>query len=87
MSNERKYRLHKNYDTLVIEYSLEKDSQVQIKVFNSSGSMVADLVNGKQKAGYRSVEFDASKLSSGIYYYTLIVDSKNIATKKMLMLK
>jgi len=70
-----------------IEYSLEKDSQVQIKIFNSNGSIVADLVNGKQKAGYRNVEFDASMLSSGIYYYSLIVDSKNIATKKMLMLK
>jgi len=84
--------LYQNYPNpfnpvTTIEYSLLKDSYVQLKIYNSNGSLVSDLANCFQKKGYRKIQFDAAKLSSGVYYYTLLVDSKHIETRKMLMLK
>jgi len=50
------------------------------------GKEVATLVNEKQKPGIYEIEFSASNLSSGIYFYQL--KTKNyVQTKKMLMLK
>jgi hypothetical protein len=59
---------------------------VKLIVYNMLGQEVATLVNKLQKAGNYEVNFDASNLSSGIYYYQLV--SGNFATvKKMILLK
>jgi hypothetical protein len=57
-----------------------------LKVFNLLGQVVATLNEGKQEAGKYSVVFDASRLSSGIYFYQ-ITAGKFVATKKMMFLK
>jgi len=59
---------------------------VQVKIYDMLGEEVATLVNEEQASGNYSVQFDASKLSSGIYYYTLKTE-KFSETKKMLLLK
>ena len=57
-----------------------------LKVYDVLGNEVAVLVNGEQTAGNYEVEFDAAKLSSGIYFYKLVSDSF-VETKKMLLMK
>ncbi|WP_337864565.1 M1 family aminopeptidase [Ignavibacterium sp.] len=59
---------------------------VTLKVYNILGNEVATLVNEEKPAGVYEVEFNASALSSGIYFYTLITNSF-VETKKMLLLK
>jgi hypothetical protein len=85
------YRLAQNYPnpfnpTTTINYQLQFSGRVTLKVYNILGKEVAALVNEEKPAGNYSVNFDAGKLSSGIYFYRL--QSGNfIETKKMILLK
>ncbi|SMO54865.1 DUF7133 domain-containing protein [Gracilimonas mengyeensis] len=54
-----------------IEYSLQKSETVTLEVFDALGRKVATLVDSYQSAGQYQVDFNASKLSSGIYLYRL----------------
>ncbi len=83
--------LYQNYPnpfnpTTVIEFSLSKTNNVTLKVYNTIGEEVATLINRKIAAGHHSVNFNASNLSSGIYFYR--ISSKGLSqTKKMIILK
>jgi hypothetical protein len=69
-----------------ITFSLPKASDVKLVVFDILGREVATLVNGFKQAGTHSIEFNASSLSSGVYFYRL--ESGTFTdTKKMLLLK
>ncbi len=86
-----KYELGQNYPnpfnpTTKIRYSLPKEGYVSLKVFNILGSEVATLVSQNQKAGNYELEFNASNLPSGIYFYTLSSNNVTI-TKKMMLVK
>jgi|GEM_PF-4542070 len=70
----------------VIRYQLPVNSFVALKIYEVLGKEVATLVNGYEEAGYKSVEFDASKLSSGIYFYKLFAGNF-VATKKLAVMK
>ncbi|MBK8983912.1 MAG: T9SS type A sorting domain-containing protein [Ignavibacteria bacterium] len=59
---------------------------VSIKVYDVLGNEVASLVNGKQNAGYYSVEFDGSRFASGVYFYKLEAGYFK-DTKRMVLLK
>jgi hypothetical protein len=59
---------------------------VTLKVYDVLGNEVATLVNEVQSSGYYEVEFDAEKLSSGIYFYELIAGNL-IQTRKMILLR
>ncbi len=59
---------------------------VQLAVYDILGRKVATLVNEKQAPGKYYVKFDASKLSSGVYFYTLRA-GEFTATKKMILMK
>lgn len=69
-----------------IKYDLPKDSRVSLKLFNIIGQEVATLVNEEQKAGYKSVEWNASGVASGVYFYRLNAGSYT-SVKKLLLLK
>jgi hypothetical protein len=85
------YKLSQNYPnpfnpTTNIEFSLPKSGNVTLKVFNILGQEVAVLVNGNMSAGTYKVDFDASKLSSGLYIYQVEAGSFT-SSKKMMLLK
>lgn len=69
-----------------INYGLKKSGNVEITVYNVLGNKVATLVNGYKSAGMHSVDFNASNLASGIYFYK-IVTTGFIQTKKMILEK
>jgi hypothetical protein len=54
-----------------ITFSVADEAPVRLVVFNSLGNEVAELVNDNLAAGQYTVRFDASKLSSGVYYYRM----------------
>ncbi|MBE0572000.1 MAG: T9SS type A sorting domain-containing protein [Ignavibacteriaceae bacterium] len=69
-----------------IKYQLGNDGFVSLKVFNSLGEEVAELVNQFQKAGSYDLTFNAKNLTSGVYVYNL--SSGNFTeTKKMILMK
>jgi len=70
----------------VIEYQLPKQGFVSLKVFNMLGEVVETLVSKEQPAGKHSIEFDASDLSSGIYFYRIETNGKS-ESKKMILMK
>ena len=69
-----------------INYSLASKEKVDLKIYNILGKQVFSLVNEMQDAGNYTVKFDASKLSSGVYFYELNAGSFS-AKKKMVLLK
>ncbi|MCX6152002.1 MAG: T9SS type A sorting domain-containing protein [Ignavibacteriales bacterium] len=69
-----------------IEYYLPDYSFVKLIIYNSIGEKVSEIVNENQVNGKHKVVFDAGKLSSGLYFYTLITD-KNRITRKMILIK
>ncbi|MEJ2104059.1 MAG: YCF48-related protein [Ignavibacteriaceae bacterium] len=85
------FSLKQNYPnpfnpTTTIQYSIPESGNVKLKVFNSIGEEVATLINDYNEAGIHKVKFDASDLSSGIYYYK--IQSNNFSrVKKMILLR
>ena len=69
-----------------IRYSIPEHSSVTLKVFNLLGEEIETLVNGEQSAGVYEATFDASNLSSGIYFYTLQTENFS-SSKKMILIK
>ena len=90
-----KYDLSQNYPnpfnpTTKIDFSLPLDSKVSIKLYDISGREVKTLVNDSRTAGYYTVQFNASDLSSGTYFYRIMTKSSGadyIMTKKMMLIK
>jgi hypothetical protein len=101
-TNASQFRLEQNYPnpfnpTTTISYSIpniiarsEATTQsvvnVTLTVYNTLGQKVATLVNRKQSAGSYTVQFDASELPSGVYFYTLRAGDL-VSTKKMILMK
>jgi photosystem II stability/assembly factor-like uncharacterized protein len=69
-----------------IAYTIKNDGLVLLKVFDVLGKEVTTLVNENKPAGSYQVDFNASKLPSGIYLYKLI-SGKFTETKKLILLK
>ncbi len=87
----KEFALSQNYPnpfnpTTTIMYNLPKDSHVSLKLFNILGQEVVSLVNEDQKAGYRSVEWNANSFASGVYLYRIQAGGF-VASKKLLLLK
>ena len=85
------YSLEQNYPnpfnpTTTIKYSIPEISKVNLTLFNILGEEVATLVNEYSPAGKYEIEFNASQLSSGIYFYQLKA-GRYVDTKKMILLK
>ncbi|MDP2208010.1 MAG: T9SS type A sorting domain-containing protein, partial [Bacteroidota bacterium] len=80
----KQYSLSQNYPNpfnpvTVINYQLPPtavgDNWVTLKVYNLLGQEVATLVDENKKAGNYKIQFDGSKLASGVYFYRLVVSS------------
>ena len=85
------YSLKQNYPNpfnpaTTIRYSVPKDGVVKLTVYNAIGQKIAELMNREVKAGTYEVNFDASKLSSGVYFYRMETPGYN-AVRKMLVIK
>ena len=70
----------------VIQYELPEVSTVRLEIYNLLGNKVATLADGEQETGYRSVTWDASEVSSGIYFYKLTAGDFS-ETKRMMLVK
>jgi photosystem II stability/assembly factor-like uncharacterized protein len=85
------YELSQNYPnpfnpSTVIRFSVPKAGNVSLKVYDQLGKEVATLSNGFRNIGSYEVKFDASRLSSGVYFYSFAGEGFS-ATKKMLLVK
>jgi hypothetical protein len=86
-----KFDLSQNYPnpfnpSTKISFDLPVDGKVSFKIYDMSGKELMTLVNEVKTAGYYSVSFNASSLSSGVYFYSLSADNFT-ATKKMMLIK
>ena len=91
--------LNQNYPnpfnpSTTISFSIPTEEFVSLKVFNSLGEEVAELVNETKPAGNYSVSFYASAITSGVYFYQLSVEGPEtssgqgfIQTRKMILVK
>lgn len=87
----KEFKLAQNYPnpfnpTTNINFSLPTDGFVTLKVYNAIGQEVATLLSGFKKAQTYNVQFDASSLPSGVYFYKLHSDNFDL-TKKMVLMK
>lgn len=87
----KNFELSQNYPnpfnpSTTIEYSIPKDANVTLKIYDVLGKEVATLVNEQKSAGTYIVNWNASNLSSGAYFYR-ITAGEFTATKKMFLLK
>lgn len=90
------YSLEQNYPnpfnpSTIINYQLPKSGNVQIKIFDALGREVRSLINEEKSAGKYNILWDSrdnygSKVSSGVYFYT-ITSGDFAETKKMVLLK
>ena len=85
------FKLEQNYPNpfnpvTTINFKLPKASNVTLVIYNIQGREVARLVDGYMQAGYRSITWDASTVSSGIYIYRLQAGEFS-DTKRMLLIK
>ncbi|MBL8007910.1 MAG: T9SS type A sorting domain-containing protein [Ignavibacteria bacterium] len=86
-----KFTLSQNYPnpfnpSTKIEYTLPDDGKVLLTIYDNNGKAVATLVNEVKNAGYYTVEFNASALSSGVYFYSINYKGLN-KVMKMTVLK
>ena len=80
------YLLFQNYPNpfnpvTTIEYAIPKKSGVTITVYNLVGQIVDILVNQTMEPGYYTVQWDASKVGSGIYFYRIVADGSSDVKK------
>ena len=89
--NPTVYELYQNFPnpfnpTTTIKYSVAKTGNVKLAVYNLVGEEVKVLVSGQVDAGFYEMNFDASDLPSGVYFYRLQAGSF-VETKKMILLR
>lgn len=86
-----KYSLDQNYPNpfnpvTLIRYQIPEASNVTLKIYDILGNEIISLINEYQAAGHYQLEFDASNISTGIYFYQLNAGSYS-QTRKMAFIK
>ena len=85
------FTLEQNYPnpfnpSTIIRFSLPQSETVNLKIYNNLGEEVEELLNSELGAGTHSVEFNATALASGVYYYR--IEAGNFTeVKKMILLR
>jgi len=88
----QQYELAQNYPnpfnpTTKINFSIPADSRVSLSIYDISGRLITTLIDNELKsANYYTIEFNASNISSGAYFYSLKANNFS-ETKKMLVIK
>jgi len=90
-SQDYTFILEQNYPNpfnpeTVINFQLLQEGYVTLKIYDVLGTEITSLVNEYKGAGRHSVQFDGSKLSSGVYFYSINAGEYH-STKKMMLLK
>jgi hypothetical protein len=85
------YALYQNYPNpfnpvTTITYQIPKEGLVTLKIYDILGKEVTTLINEEKQAGKYSIDFNASRLSSGVYLYELRSNEYK-STKKLLLMK
>jgi hypothetical protein len=85
------YSLEQNYPnpfnpSTKIVFQIPESENVSLKIYDVLGNEIASLLNEEKSPGKYEIEFNASHLSSGIYFYTLRTGTF-INTKKMILIK
>ena len=88
----KNFELYQNYPNpfnpkTVISWQLSVSSHVKLSIFDILGQKVATLVDNQQAAGSHNIEWDASGVSTGIYYYRITTDNGNSKIRKMVVMK
>ena len=88
---EYNFKLYQNYPnpfnpSTLISFSLENPQYVSLEVYDIKGRRIAKPIEKALQAGYYTVEFSLSNMSSGIYFYRLITPLFS-ETKKMTLVK
>lgn len=89
------FRLSQNYPnpfnpSTKIDYDIPFDSKVSISIFELSGKEIGMIVNENKPAGYHTASFNASGISSGVYFYSIKAEGNGVnhsATRKMVLIK
>ena len=91
------YRLSQNYPNPFnpatrIRYALPEQAHVTLRVYNVLGQEVATLADGVEEAGFRTVEWNAAEVASGVYFYRIEARSTSgqrlfTDSKKMLLVR
>ncbi len=71
--------------TTTIQFALPESGKFNLKVYNILGQEVATLIDGEMNSGIHKVNFDASRIASGVYIYKLVGNNVNISKKMILM--
>jgi len=87
----REVHVYQNYPNpfnngTVIAFELPKTAFVSIEIYSGLGQKVVSLEQGTMQPGYHRVAWE-SILSSGVYYYRLVIDGRGIPAKKMIFLR
>ncbi|RKY98867.1 MAG: hypothetical protein DRQ13_03095 [Ignavibacteriae bacterium] len=91
VTGPKEFALFQNYPNpfnpvTTIKFSLPKQADVKLVVYNAVGQVVEELINETMEEGYHEVQFTADDFASGVYYYRLNTSEFN-SIKKMLLLK
>jgi photosystem II stability/assembly factor-like uncharacterized protein len=86
------YRLYQNYPnpfnpTTHIKFKMLKRGMAELKIFDIKGKLVKILLSENLNSGEYSAKFDATGISSGVYFYSLFVNGERIDTKKAALIK
>ncbi len=91
ISTPKLFELRQNYPNpfnfkTTIEFSIYKQAQVSLKIYDIKGHTIATLINSNKKPGTYKVEFIANELASGVYFVELTVDGQK-EIRKILLVK
>ncbi len=91
VTGPKDFALYQNYPnpfnpSTTIKFALPVKTNLSLSVYNTLGEKVAEIFNGELEEGYHEMMFNASSLSSGIYFYKLESENYN-STHKMILMK
>jgi hypothetical protein len=72
--------------TTAIPFDLDADTDINLSVYNLNGQLVETLIDGHLNAGHHNIDWDASSLSSGVYFYKLSIGDR-VFSRRMTLLK